>query len=89
MKVVGNNRTAIAPCLHNGLFLMSESDSSEYWVVKSTSVSRKRLREVRDISAKWVEEYGKFKTGEEKETGFFEEKGTGVLTCLGGEWRIF
>lgn len=68
---------------------MSESDSCEYWVVKSTSVSRKRLREVRDISKNGVEEYGKFKTGEEKESCFFEERGMGVLTCLGGEWRIF
>lgn len=63
--------------------------SSEYRVVETPRVSRKGVREAPDISENWVEECGKFKTGEEKESGFFEERGTGVLTCLGGEWRIF
>lgn len=68
---------------------MRESDNFEYWVLEIPSFSRKRAREVSDISENWVEEYGKFKTGEEKESGLFEERGKGALTCLGGEWRKF
>lgn len=59
------------------LFLVKEKDNSEYRVLKAPSFSRKRVRAVPDISENWVEEYGKFKTGEEKESGFFEEKGEG------------
>lgn len=33
--------------------------------------SRIREKAVLDISENWVEEYGKFKTWEEKESGFF------------------
>lgn len=51
---------------------MGESDISEYWVLETPGFSRKR--EVPDISESWVEGYGKFKTGEEKKSGFFEEE---------------
>lgn len=37
-----------------------------------------------------VDECGKFKTGEEKGSGRFEEEGGRVFSpCLGGEWRDF
>lgn len=55
--------------------MVRESDNSEYGVLETPSFSKKRAREVTDISEHWVEESGKFKTGEEKVSGLFEENG--------------
>ena len=41
------------------------------------------VRNVLDISEDRVEEYGKFKTGAEKESGLFEEKGEGSTDMPG------
>lgn len=89
VKEFVNNLTDFEESLQNGHFLSRKRNTSDYWVVKTPGISMKRVREVPDITENWVEEYGKFNTGEEKDSGSFEEKGTGVLTCLGGERRKF
>lgn len=58
-------------------------NNSEYWVLKTPSFSREKARAVTDTSENWVEEYGRFKTGEEKESDFFEEKKEGSADMPG------
>lgn len=51
--------------------------------------TQEKGEKISDISESWVEKYGNCEAGEEKSSGFFEEKERGVLTCLGGRWREF
>lgn len=98
-KPLGNRRNGRRERLNEVCSRVKESHrkvNSGCW--RHPAFSWRRMRVVTDISENWVEECGKFKTGEEKEHGVFDEKRGGrsdvpprrlerILTFLSGGWK--